>query len=76
MEGSRISLTSAIAVALTLCFSTLCLSCGTHRGGMVTIPAGPSLVHISGASEGNHRFKAPGTPASHIIPQPGKVQPR
>ena len=50
MEASRISLTSAIAVALV---STLCLSCGTHRG-MVTIPAGPS----------------------HIVPQPGKVQPR
>ena len=62
MEASRISLTSAIAVALTLCFSTLCLSCATHRG-MATIPAGPQL-------------KAPGTPVSHIVPQPGKVQPR
>jgi len=67
MEASRISLTSAIAVALTLCFSTLCLSCGTHRG-MATIPAGPQPA--------GPQLKAPGTPVSHIVPQPGKVQPR
>jgi hypothetical protein len=32
MKTSNISLTSAIGIALTLCFSTLCLSCANHRG--------------------------------------------
>jgi hypothetical protein len=60
MEASRISFPSAIVVALTLCLSTLCLSCGSQRT-MATIPAGPQLTPRS-------------TPASPSIAQPGKVR--
>ena len=44
MEVSRRSL--AIAVSLSLLI--LCSGCATHHGPGATIPAGPSVAHISG----------------------------
>lgn len=69
MKSSRISLTSAIAVGLTLCLSTLCLSCANHRQTGAIIPAGPQLSPV-----GPQLRSSPGTPASRSLPQPGKVQ--
>ena len=69
MKASRISLRSAIAVVLTLCFSILCLSCATQRQTGAIIPAGAQLSPI-----GPHLRSSPGTPASRSVPQPGKAQ--
>ena len=71
MKASRISLTSAIAVVLTLCLSTLCLNCATQRQTGATIPAGPQLSPLA---HGGAVRASPGTPASRSVPQPGKVQ--
>jgi len=43
MEVSRRSL----AIAVTLSLLILCSGCATHHGPAATIPAGPSVAHIS-----------------------------